>query len=131
MTGDKVNYISHHDIREEVKDIPVRAFRQAVRLIEIDGQVFSGAEAAYRTLAYQAERSHWYRLYLNHFLFRLLSKAGYTLVARNRPFLFRLTKLLWGANPRKPQHFRGYLLTFCIGILSGLILGIRSRRRLD
>jgi lipase maturation factor 1 len=47
------------------EDIPVQCFRSAMRLIEPDGRVYSGAEAVLRALSYGAApgRSGSYRCY--------------------------------------------------------------------
>src|SRR5882757_8486242 len=53
MTGDTVDYLPSQDpaIAAQFPEIPREQFDTAVVLIEIDGAVYSGAEAVFRTLA--------------------------------------------------------------------------------
>src|ERR1039457_673713 len=54
MTGDRVDYLPAQDpgIAAQFPEIPCQQFATAVQLIETDGSIFSGAEAVFRTLAY-------------------------------------------------------------------------------
>lgn len=68
----------------------------AVQLVEVDGSVYSGAEAVFRTLAHR-ERGGWaLRQYQRHAVFARASEAGYAFVARHRQWFSRLTRLGWG-----------------------------------
>src|SRR5258706_11179176 len=59
-TGDAVDYIEFQDasIATRFPEISRDQFEQAVQLIEPDGSVYAGAEAALRSLAH-GSHSHW------------------------------------------------------------------------
>jgi hypothetical protein len=54
VTGPAVDYLPAQDprIAEQFPEIPRPQFAEAVQLIDPDGEVFSGAEAVFRTLAH-------------------------------------------------------------------------------
>src|SRR5271154_1615275 len=58
MTGDAVDYLPLQDLQiaRQFPEISRECFQSSVQLIEPDGQVFSGAEAVFRTLA---KNSKW------------------------------------------------------------------------
>lgn len=105
ITGSAVDYHPYHDVAKRYPDIDVKTFRRAVRFIETDGQVFSGAAAAYRSFTYGTSWNRLWSLYRNQKWFRKLSDWSYDRIAKNRPIMFKITILLFGRNPEKPRPY--------------------------
>ena len=84
VTGDRVTYEPYQSAAARFPQIPRERFAAAVHLIESDGQVSSGAEAAFRSLAYAPGHGAWFTLYRRLPLFAALSEAGYRAVASRR-----------------------------------------------
>lgn len=82
-------------------------WKRAVQLVTPAGEVYGGAEAVFRTLAYAPERRWMLGVYRNVPGAQFVSEAAYGLVARHREFFSWLTRLAWGRNPEPPS----YLLT--------------------
>jgi predicted DCC family thiol-disulfide oxidoreductase YuxK len=115
-----LNYKTFQEVSDEFPDIPLKEFKKASRLIEIDGSVFSGPDSAYRTFWYfEKTQKHWHRWYQQSSLFRQLSDHGYNFIAKNRPLMMKLTLAFWGKNPvnRKP-----YWVVWLVGFLSVLAI---------
>ncbi len=96
-TGDRVEYCPSQDsrVQEKFPELPSYIFNESVQFIETNGEVFSGAEAVFRSLAYSPKK--WpLRLYQKSSLFAALTEAAYRLVARNRTFFSWLTRLVLG-----------------------------------
>src|SRR4051794_12093711 len=62
ITGDAVDYAPFQTAGADFPEIPREAFAEAVKLIEPDGRVTSGAEAVFRSLAH-GNRHAGLRLY--------------------------------------------------------------------
>lgn len=105
MTGDRIDYEPYQSVADRFPDIPTNRFQEAAQLIEPDGQVFSGAEAAYRTFTYDTPWAFLFDWYQHIEPFRKLSDHVYQWIADRRPFMFRLTKALFGKNPRRPKKY--------------------------
>jgi predicted DCC family thiol-disulfide oxidoreductase YuxK len=115
-----LNYKTFQEVSGEFPDIPLKEFKKASRLIEIDGSVFSGPDSAYRTFWYfEKTQKHWHRWYQQSSLFRQLSDHGYNFIAKNRPLMMKLTLAFWGKNPvnRKP-----YWVVWLVGFLGVLAI---------
>lgn len=114
-TGGRVEYQPYQTASARFPDLSDEDFREAVRLIEPDGTVYSGPDCAYRSFLYFSKPIAFpHRLYGKSSLFISLSDWGYYFVSENRPFMLALTKLMWGTDPlnRKP-----YWLIYLIAIL--------------
>ena len=105
LTQDKIDYESFQTAAERFKDIDLVHFKQASRLIETDGKVYSGPRSAYRTFTYGSKFAFLDRWYQNYRLFEKISDRIYQLVASNRNFFFRLTKAMFGSNPNELRPF--------------------------
>lgn len=104
-TGKGLRYAPYQAVAGRFSDIPEEQFARAVRLIEPDGHVFDGPDAAYRSLLYLKKPVlAFHGLYHRSPVFQKLSDYGYDLISRHRPLMFFVTKLLWGrdATHRKP-----------------------------
>ena len=69
-------------------------FEQSVQLIDIDGRVFSGAEAVLRVRALAMSRGWLLSAYAYVPGFAPIAEAIYRAVARHRPQLWWLTRIL-------------------------------------
>ena len=99
LTANKVRYIPFQQIHDQIEELSEQDFKEAVRLIETDGQIYSGAHAAYRTLHYSSRWAFLLSWYQKFTLFKKLSDSTYQLIANNRPALYKLTKTFFGKNP--------------------------------
>ena len=105
LTQDKIDYKTYQEVASQFKDIPVKEFKKASRLIETDGSMFSGPDSAYRSYTYSKKSLPWHRWYHTYTWFTKLSDHGYNYIAKHRPFFFKLTKLLFGNNPKQLQPY--------------------------
>jgi predicted DCC family thiol-disulfide oxidoreductase YuxK len=98
MTGEKVDYLPSQDARvpAEFPEIPPEQFELSVQLVDTDGRVSSGAEAALRSLAYGADHRWPLRAYQSVPVFAKCAEWSYRLVADHRVFFWRLTRLFGG-----------------------------------
>ncbi len=106
ITGEKVEYKTFQETAEIFADIPLKEFKKASRLIDTQGFVYSGPRSAFRTL--KIGGSGWKFLddwYATRPWFEKLCDNTYNWIAKNRPFMFRLTKAMFGANPHQPRPF--------------------------
>ncbi|HWX22980.1 MAG TPA: lipase maturation factor family protein [Candidatus Binatia bacterium] len=107
-TGERVDYIPFQDARlaEHFPNAPRDVFENAVHLVESNGAVYSGAEAAFRALAHNP-RERWLLDWYEHSAgFARSSEWCYRQVARHRPFFSFLTRLGWGRQVEQPTHTR-------------------------
>jgi len=118
LTGGKVDYLPSQstEVREAYPEIPVEWYGQSVVLVQPDGTLYRGAEAALRSLAGVGAR---YRMlvavYESFPPFRWLAETFYKVVARNRGAAAGLTRLLWFGQVQLPS----LTITRCI-FLRGL-----------
>jgi predicted DCC family thiol-disulfide oxidoreductase YuxK len=103
-TGDRVEYIPFQDSRvaDMFPELPRERCEEAVQYVATTGEVYSGAEAAFRALAVERRWPLW--LYRNVPGAALVCEAAYRLVARNRSLFSFLTRLLVGQNVERPTH---------------------------
>ncbi len=114
ITKDKVEYRPFQDTAADFGDIDVKHFKQASRLIETDGRVYSGPRSAYRTFTYGSKWAFLDNWYQNKKWFQKLSDKAYTWVAKNRNFMFKLTKALYGSDPESIRPF--WVIYVCIAL---------------
>lgn len=95
-TGDAVDYAPSQVAAARFPHVPRKAFRDAVQLVLPEGTVISGAHAVFRMLDIGAGKSGALWCYRHVPLFATASEAAYRVIARHRPFAFRVMRLLWG-----------------------------------
>jgi predicted DCC family thiol-disulfide oxidoreductase YuxK len=126
MTGASVEYTSYQKILDQIHDIPEWAYKEAARLVDTDGTIYNGPEAAYKALEYSGRWDRLFNFYVRSGLFRFMSDHAYMWIAGNRSFLFKITKLLWGSDPTRPAgYWRFYLLGLAFLVLiviSGMVV---------
>jgi len=75
-----------------------------VQLIEPDGIIYSGAEAALRALAHNAHGQWLLDWYEHSPIFASIAEKSYRFVADHRRFFSSLTRLAWGRHLEPPTH---------------------------
>jgi len=107
VTGPAVDYLPAQDPRigEQFPEIPRPQFAEAVQLITPDGEVFSGAEAVFRTLAHNPSWQWPLHGYESSPLLARVSEWAYRLVASHRPLFSTLTRWGWGPHVEAPSYF--------------------------
>jgi predicted DCC family thiol-disulfide oxidoreductase YuxK len=119
-TADYVDYLPFQDpaIANRFPELPRKGFETAVHLVEPDGSVFNGAEAAFRALDHSPHESILLGWYLRHPWFARTAEALYRFVAAHRPFFSKLTLLAWGPHV-EPSSYQ--LVRWCFLKSLGLI----------
>jgi len=116
-TGDAVEYQPLQEAAARFPEVPREEFERAVKLIEPDGRVWSGAAAVYRSLGAGGRGLN--RWSYDHVPgFAAASEFAYRFIAGHRDLAQRVTSLLWGANVRRPTYFhaRRWFLRF-LGVI--------------
>lgn len=119
-TGDRVDYLPLQDpsIAARFPEIPREQYEQAVQLIETDGNVYSAAEAVFRSLTYARHAGWMFGLYRGLPGFAPLTDWFYGIVARRRSFFSMLTRLFWGQHLEQPtHHLTRWLFLRMLGII--------------
>ena len=105
-TKDLVDYIQLQspDVATQFPELPTSEFEKAVHLIETNGSVYSGAEAAFRALAHHPHE-HWLLDWYEHSpTFARISERIYRFTATHRRTFSHLTRLGWGSHVEPPSH---------------------------
>ncbi len=104
-TGERVEYVplQSERIASQFPEIPPAALENAVHLVEPDGRVTRGAEAAFRSQACARRWPLW--IYENVPGVAPVTEAAYRVVAANRTFFSFATRLLCGPRLEQPMHF--------------------------
>ncbi len=104
-TGDAVEYQPLQEAAARFPEVPRAEFERAVKLIEPDGRVWSGAAAVFRSLgAGGRPLNRWSYEHLPGFA--AVSEFAYRFIAGQRDLAGRFTWLLWGNDVRQPTYFR-------------------------
>jgi predicted DCC family thiol-disulfide oxidoreductase YuxK len=106
-TGGCVDYLPSQDasIIGRFPEIPRARFGQAVQLIETDGRIYSGAEAALRALAKNPARQWLLRCYERSPRFARSAELGYRVVAEHRSIFSALTRIAYGRHVERSSYF--------------------------
>ena len=84
--------------------IAKESWKRSVQLVTPTGEVYGGAEAVFRTLAYAPERRWMLGVYRRVPGAQFVSEAAYRLVERHRGFFSWLTRLGWGRDPEPSSY---------------------------
>lgn len=97
-TGERVEYRPFQDASIAVRfpELANARFETAVHLVETDGAVYGGAEAAFRALGHAPHEPFLLELYLRYPLFGRLAERAYAVIARHRGLFSFLTRMAWG-----------------------------------
>ncbi|WP_026450448.1 thiol-disulfide oxidoreductase DCC family protein [Aequorivita capsosiphonis] len=119
-TGDRIIYKTFQEVAGQFADIPLKEFKKASRLIKSDGSVYSGPDSAFRTFQYFKNPSlSWHLWYSQLKAFTILCDYSYNFIAKNRSFMFKVTKIFFGKNPEniKPYWLFLLLIIFTVAFL--------------
>lgn len=105
ITKNALDYAPFQKQSAQFPEIPASDFRKAVTLIDVSGNIYSGAAAVFKTLQYSERWPFLFRLYLRSILFRNGSELMYKKIAKNRPLAYNATIALWGKNPASPKYY--------------------------
>jgi len=98
-TKNQIEYIPYQKLSSRFLEIPMKDFEGSVQLIERDGEIYSGAEAVFRTLSYDPEKKWILWCYQRIPGVSLITEWFYALVAANRMIFSSMTGFLLGDNP--------------------------------
>jgi len=110
-TGSRVDFQPLQVAAARFPEVPRAEFESAVRLVEPDGQVWSGAAAVFRSLgAGGLGLNRWSYDHLPGFAGG--SEFAYRFIAGHRELAHRITSLLWGKDVLRPAyaHARSWFL---------------------
>ncbi|MCH7562890.1 MAG: DUF393 domain-containing protein, partial [Gemmatimonadetes bacterium] len=96
LTGERTVYAPYQEAGAQYPEIPFKAFETSVQFITSEGNVFSGAEAVFQTLAYGAGKKWPLWLYQKIPGVAPVTEWFYGVVARHRGTFSKWTGLLWG-----------------------------------
>jgi lipase maturation factor 1 len=103
-TGEAVEYQPLQEAAPRFPEVPREEFERAVKFIEPDGQVWSGAAAVYHSLgAGGRPLNRWSYDHVPGFA--AASEFAYRFIAGHRELAHRVTWLLWGEDVRRPIYF--------------------------
>lgn len=91
ITGDSIDYAPYQEVAHNYPKISTSQFQSSVQLIESDQQVYTGAEAVFKTLAYNPKRRWLLKLYKRIPGFAFITELGYQIIARNRQTFSKLS----------------------------------------
>ena len=105
IIGDRVEFAPSQEVGHRFPQIPPEQFENAVQWIGPDGEVYSGAKAALRVLAFSgpAGRLLWWA-YRRLPGFAGAAEVAYRWVARNRISVSTVSRWLWGQDLRRPAY---------------------------
>ena len=113
-TEDRLDYLPFQDasITARFPEIPPEQLETAVHLVESDGTVYTGAEAAFRALAHNPHEQWLLDWYIHSPVFARTGERAYRFIASHRTLFSTITRWLWGEHVEPPQHFlvRGLFL---------------------
>ena len=106
-TASHVDYVPFQDqaLGNDFPDLTKPLLQTALHLIETDGSVFSGAEAAFRALAHNSNERWLLDWYDHSTTFARLTEISYRFVAGHRRLFSALTKLGWGRHSQPPSYY--------------------------
>ena len=116
-TGDAINYAPFQKAAIQFPEVPEKEFRNAVKLIDPSGNIYSGAAAILKTLDYGTSCSFAFSFYKKYNFFRTTSDFIYKKISSNRPIAYKATVALWGKNPSSPKpYWLLYIVAFIVAI---------------
>ncbi|MBI3849364.1 MAG: lipase maturation factor family protein [Verrucomicrobia bacterium] len=105
-TGDRVDYLPFQDpqVPARFPELAREQFEEAVQLIETDGRVYGGADAVFRSLAYNLCTRWPLWLFQKIPGVAPITECSYRFVAKHRTVFSALTRLAWGNEIELPTH---------------------------
>ena len=103
-TGEGINYQAYQQVQQDFPEIDESGFKASIQLLLSDGKHYTGAQAAFKTLALGGYTSFYLWCYCHIPLFAHFSEMLYRQVANHRELCFRVCKLLFGPS-LQPQAY--------------------------
>ena len=107
VTADCVEYTPFQDVASQFPEISQEQFETAVQFIDLNGEVFSGTEAVFRTLTYAPHR--WWVIWLWMYQripgFATTTEWIYRFVANHRTGFSTMTRWFWGLHTERASYF--------------------------
>ena len=103
-TSGRVDFAAAQREAARFPQIAKESWRRSVQLVTPAGEVYGGAEAVFRTLAYAPERGWMLGVYRSVPGAQFVSEATYRLVERHRDFFSWVMRLGWGRDPQPPSY---------------------------
>ncbi len=128
--GDRIDYAPSQEVASRFPVLPRERFSRSIQLVEPDGTVYEGAEAAFRALsrAPRGGRPLWAYEHLPGV--RAVTERSYKFVARHRTGLHKLTLWTFGRDPLAIPKSRKLALPVVGAVLAvGVALFARRRSR--
>ena len=101
-TGAALDYQPYQAVQEQFPDISEDEFRASIQLLLPNGEIHTGAGAAFQTLSFAGNR-FWTWCYRVMPLFAWFSEKAYQFVARHRSGCHRISRVLFGSS-LQPQE---------------------------
>src|SRR5947209_4534993 len=95
IIGDAIDYEPYQKAEKYITEITEKEFSEAVKFIDTDGNVYSGAAAFFKALSFKKNGSMAFPLYLKSSLFRKISDFVYKTISGHRPLAYKATVALW------------------------------------
>lgn len=127
LTGETVAYEPFQEAASHFPEIPVGNFQKTVKLILPSGEVYSGAQAVFKSLAFNPAKQWLWRLYKYFPGFALASEVCYWIISRNRGLFFALTTVV-NRVIIKNMNQKSFSLT--VGVIFLLIASLHALRLL-
>lgn len=107
VTGDRIEYLPFQDpiVAKRFPELTRKQCEQAVQFIDADGNIYSAAEAVFRTLAIAPCKRWPLRCYQQIPGVAPITESLYRFVAKHRTGFSFLTRILWGQHVEQPTHF--------------------------
>ncbi len=104
LTEGRIEYAPFQDVASQFPEIPRENFVKSIQLIAPDGEVFSGAQAVFLTLASAPGKRWMLWVYQKIPGVAPVCECFYRFVAGHRNFFYKLTRFLWGKHLARPSH---------------------------
>lgn len=110
ITDGRVDYAPYQAVASQFPSVSPQEFSSSVQLVDVDGRVYRGAEAVFRSLAVIPGNAFILGLYLQFSAVRHITEAFYKLVAKRRALFSALTNFFWGPDVRRSSYSKSISL---------------------
>ena len=104
LTDDAVEYAPSQEVGTQYPQIPPDGFKRSVQLVLPTGEFYAGADAVFRTLAYDPSRRWPFWMYRHVPGVAAVTEALYRFIAAHRNFAYRVTVLFFGRKLEPPTY---------------------------
>jgi predicted DCC family thiol-disulfide oxidoreductase YuxK len=126
--GDRIDYAPSQEAGRHYPTLSPVRFSRSIQLVETDGTVYEGAEAAFRVLSRAPRGGQPLWAYEHLPGVRAVTERGYKFVARHRSGLHKLTLWTFGRDPLAIPRSRKLALPV-VGAALAVGVALLARRR--